>query len=286
MSKLASRWATDETLVQKAVEQDSKSHTKEKPAATTKNTLLSLKWADAPVPTSPKKQPQKQLHELNLPSGPKGYSNEGKGRQRRGSRHEREKPKEQKEMSEFAKLFADRLGVEEHKDKNRKQGKNGKKHEKSAKHETLEKSETPKKSEQASIAKSSEPSANLLDGALDDDYEDISSDEEGDVLHEKGPQTEAGNVLAMRLGLSGGKSKQEQKPVSSEPKKRYMTPRQKKEMAAKEQQEKLRKEKERKNAKAQEMNAEKEARLRHEVQEILAKMEDKSTNWADFEDEE
>lgn len=176
-------------------------------------------------------------------------------------------------MSEFAKLFADRLGVEEHKDTSRKQGKHGRKQERAV-----------KPAEKAPLSKGSQPKTNLLDGALDDDYEDISSDEEGDVLHEKGPQTEAGNVLAMRLGLSGGKSKP--KPVSSEPKGRYMTPRQKKELAAKEQQEKLRKEKERKNAKAQEANAEKEARLRHEVQEILAKMEDKSTNWADFEDED
>lgn len=306
MSKLASRWATEETLVNKAVEQDSKTpHHKPAPSlAPSKPAALPSKWADAPPsPTAP--NPRQNHHKLDLvlPSGPKGAAGDEKRRPRRGSRHDRDNKESGRDaakepMSEFARSFADRLGVadnhqrEQNRHENKPRSRRGKGH---SRHE--------------------------------DRHE--SHDEEGagpsdDIMHAKGPQTDAGNALALRLGLPLGNKASDHKAdhkfdhkadhkfdhradhkfdqradhradkggaggqqnAENKTRGKYMTPRQKKELAAREHQEKLRKEKEKRNAELKEANAEKEARLRQEVQDMLDKMSDKTTNWADFEDDE
>lgn len=59
---------------------------------------------------------------------------------------------------------------------------------------------------------------------------------------------------------------------------RYITPRQKKELAA-------RIDREKKERKRLEEDRQKQAKLQKEVQEMFDKMNDKSTSWADIEDE-
>lgn len=87
--------------------------------------------------------------------------------------------------------------------------------------------------------------------------------------------TPAAQTMALRLGVAAGNSSTPREPKKTS---KYMTPKQKKELAAREQNERARAEKEK-------ANAQKEARLQQEVQELFDKMNDKSTSWADFEDE-
>ncbi|EMG48839.1 hypothetical protein SBY92_004135 [Candida maltosa Xu316] len=79
MSGLASKWATDETLVQKAYEQDSKVTHKpsgleeskwSKPIVNKKSDRLASKWADAEEEEEEKEEPPKKVE---VPKGPRNH---------------------------------------------------------------------------------------------------------------------------------------------------------------------------------------------------------------------
>lgn len=258
MSKLASRWATEETLVKEAINQDS--HGKHrKPSVNSsslKSTVLPSKWADAPLsPTEPKTKKSSHKSNHRLPSPPNTAEGDEKLPKKRAGRHE----KEAKEpMTEFAKSFADRLGVAE------KPAKGYSSH--NEKHEGRARGPRRGKGQ----AKHEEPAT------------------DGEILHEKGPMTDAAKAMALRIGVPQHRKSEslqaEDADVDHHGRKdnkkqlKYMTPRQKKDLAA-------RLEKEKRELELREENANREVKLKQEVQEMFDKMSDKTTSWADFEDE-
>lgn len=311
MSKLASRWATEDTLIQEALEQDS--HTKHArapqgtargtPAST--NAPLALKWA--PSPSEPSSLADKKCSRdgQRLPSPPptrEGEKHEERSRRRRhdakeephdnrGSRDSRDKRKHgeskgKEPMGEFAKAFADRLDIDSHDRSSEKPHRNRK----SKNEHSEDKHGGPERRRERGHDRGKEKGyeksdkQERLEGRNGGQGE--ANDEVGDVLHDKGPMTDAARSLALRIGVPAkedGLRKQDRhsaKELENGPKKqeRYVTPRQKRELAA-------RIDREKKEFKRLEEDRQKQAKLQKEVQEMFDKMSDKSTSWADIEDE-
>lgn len=95
---------------------------------------------------------------------------------------------------------------------------------------------------------------------------------------EKGPFTPAARSMASRIGTKndsdGFASTDEDISDDGKPKVKYLTPKQKRELANKI-----------KAAKLQLQQAKRDAELQEEVRAMFEKMSDKSTSWADIEDE-
>lgn len=278
MSKLTSRWATEETLVKEALEQDSHAkhtlatHGPAGPGAAPKNAPLVSKWAHAP------ESPKIKEAGHRLPSPPltgDGERHEGRARRREGKEgdgnpkdsegateyKERNQQGRAKEpMSEFAKAFADRLDMDGG-ERSEKSHRNRK-----SRHEQKEDRHGGEKGQQRGHDRNGRANRNGNYG--NGHHDKVETD--GDILHEKGPMTDAARSLALRIGVSA-----KENPTKQE---KYISPRQKKELAA-------RIDREKKEHKRLEEDRQKQAKLQKEVQEMFDKMSDRSTNWADIEDE-
>lgn len=289
MSKLASRWATEETLVKEALEQDSHAkhtlvaHGPAGPAAGPKNAPLVSKWANAPQSPTTNKAGHR------LPSPPltgDGERHEGRARRRgdkeghanakdsEGSTEHKERNQQGRAkelMSEFAKVFADRLDMDggersEKSHRNRKPRHEQKEHVGEKQKEDRHGGEKQKGQERGHDRNNGR--ANRSGNYGNGHHDKVEPD--GDILHEKGPMTDAARSLALRIGMPAKET-----PTKQE---KYISPRQKKELAA-------RIDREKKEHKRLEEDRQKQAKLQKEVQEMFDKMSDKSTNWADIEDE-
>lgn len=294
MSKLASRWATEETLVKEALEQDSHvKHTKESGSgsgssenqvSTDNQVPLVSKWASSPSPPSSPKHRKNHRTSHKLPSPPltgesdkhderprrrraEGKDGEGSGsKDTRESRRKEPESKGKEPMSEFAKAFADRLDMDGHghnEKSHRSRRKSRNDHE--DRHERHDKTEKERSDKHDKHDRSR--TEKHVKGHLE--AHEPKHVDQGDILHEKGPMTDAARSLALRIGAPDKGDKKQSK---------YMTPRQKKELAA-------RIEREKKEHKKIEEDKERQAQLQKEVQEMFDKMSDKSTSWADIEDE-
>lgn len=293
MSKLASRWASEEALVNEAIEQDE--HVKHtKPPLPQKSSLPS-KWASAPL-TEPESKPTSAREHFSsaksLPTPPR--SADGPGRLPR-------KNKAHSNVAEVTSLLADRLDVlAPEKSEHRRWLSRNRRHDdvsdERANHSSpRDNRERPHSGRAERSDKGLERSEKGLERSekihekSDEIHGDNSSGhpaEDQDVLYEKGPMTDAAMAFALRIGApQKGESSQRDRsdrevPAAKTERKtakethKYLTPRQKRELAAQQSLEQERA-----------ANAVKEARLQQEVKEMFEKMSDTSTSWADFEDE-
>lgn len=256
---LASRWAVEEDLVKEALKQDSR--VKKQSDTPKKATALPSKWADAHhVPQGPRKSaPKSTATELEAKNH-KDPARRGRRKSDHRVQHKQNELVDRHSLKEPVKDLAQDLGARldirenKHKDHPSPKHRDSPRHKEGAKHK-----EGPKHG------------IKHKEGPM---HKDDTSDSHlpHEILHEKGPMTDAARSLASRIGTAGAVSAPGEQ-------KKYMTPIQKREA-------RLREEREKKAEKLKKEQELKDARLQQEVRDLFEKMSDKSKSWADIEDED
>lgn len=261
MTGLASKWATDDSLVTKAVEQDShirsKPREKAKPQEKPKVQEKPVSQEKPALHDKPKQQPKPQ-EKIAV-----------------------ERPKGPREKTKLPSRWAD-SPAEPELPKNAKKGKKP--------HSGLPTPPTTAESDDHSKRRRSRRKSK------DHEPEDLAhrtekTDKQTEKKHkdrprrqskdERGPLTPAAQALALRIGVPKKDESDEfvstDEDVSDDgkPKAKYMTPKQKQELANR-----------MKAEKARAQQAKKDAALQEEVRLMFEKMSDKSRSWADIEDED
>lgn len=308
MTRLISKWASDDALVSAALEQDKKakpdagsSNPPITPIAPPKTTKLVSKWADAPDPTPhTKHSPKKTNTQLMTPPSSAGNGGRrdrrksegksdrgsfGQGTERRNSRGNGHKPDSltaevsstnKNPYADSGRSLASRLGSLD-----------------IASDHSGQRDSKPKKSHAGRGSRASRPT--------DKTGHHVSfGHENDDDENSRGPMTDAAKSFALRLGVPvkepasstskhhnsqndrhttrrdshGNGAYKNEKPASALSGSKYMTPKQKRALEEQEKRAKLTKEQELK-----------EEKLKEEVKHMFEKMSDKSTSWADLEDE-
>lgn len=246
---LASRWAEEETLVKKAIQQDARAQ--QKSESPKKPAVLPSKWADAEDAPEVKeklgRRPQSEARVSHLTeklAGPGSGKRGGIAREK-----DRREHKDQKDKDHEDKDHKDNHHKDNHHKDNRGRKDKDHKGNKDAR-------------DSRDRDRDSRDSHKELHGSRRDGPKNKARAHTGDILHEKGPVTDAARSLAARIGQPG----------------KYLTPGQKRDA-------KLREEREKDAEKTRQAQAEKDARLQQEVRDMFEKMSDKSTNWADIEDD-
>lgn len=275
---LVSRWASDESVVQKAIHQDSLGGTKTVTPFSEKN--------DAPVAIV-----AKEIESLNI-----------------------EPPKAPKKSMLLDSIWANAPPVENPVKTNREFGsRNSKPLKKSptlSEKEAKRPTEAPKHRLAQKKPTSPIKTQEVSDDAIsveeweDESESDMDVSDPGDILYERGPATEAGRSLAMRIGAppaaksstesrstpkAGQRDVYEAKQSTKQDKERFNAPKQPSKPAKtkyKTPKQKIEEEKLEKLRKKMEEQAAKDAAVQEEVRTMMEKMRDKKLNWADLEDDE
>lgn len=334
MAGLASKWATDEALVESARKQDlrAKKPAEAKRATTGQSKALPSKWANDDYLESSKND-EKELKDSSRRRGRHGR----RGITKNDSVEESFLPtpprtaentvlEKDPHMSDAAKLLASRLHLDGGNDpkKRKESSRNGRdrKLDHHAKSESLKeetrratpREDTKRASPREDVRKvipsddSSKKKRSGKRGGRNRRRSSVGVDSDSD---ERAPLTAAGKSLLDRIGpvpvkgtsnnesdfesteeeVSEDEKRPEQQSASKSrtlaeilnlkptaPKKAYLTPKQRRE-------ENLKAKKEQENELARAAQAEKEARLKAEVNEIFNKMSNSATSWADLEDD-
>lgn len=287
MSGLASRWATETSLVNKAESQDKKIQNTEadnqrknstKIASSKSPKKLESKWANVSDDETNKKSNKgergdrgergnRRHNELNKTSnkhhkhsqGPRNRSDKNTHLDKKENRKSFEVQEDDfKEMSEAGKSFAARLGKG-----------NGLNNSKSL------------HSKNSSTSRTSTRKGSLVNDEDNSDNEFKTTDQgnsDNKESKEKLPEMgAAGRSLAARLGQVSLDEKPSSNPSdNAAPKKQYLTPKQRKELKDKEEQSKQ-------QFKQQQLEEEKKAKAKAELDQLMAEMADSNSSWADIE---